>query len=85
MGKSNLAKKLIELGLDEEKVLRIIESHQKRIERAKKYQREKYFKVSVAVKRDRVREIMNQRGVDENVAKKIAVYEKLKAELSGYV
>ena len=80
-----MAKKLIELGLDEEKVLRIIESHQKRIERAKKYQREKYFKVSVAVKRDRVREIMNQRGVDENVAKKIAVYEKLKAELSGYV
>ena len=83
--KSNLTKKLLEMGLDEEKVLKIIESHQKRMEKAKQYQKEWYFKVSIAVKKEKVQEIQEQLGVDQQTAKKIAAYEKLKNELSQYL
>ena len=85
MAKNSLAKKLVELGLDEEKVLKIVESYRKRIEKVKQYQKEKYYKVSITVKKERVREIEEQLNADTQTAKKLAALEKLKSELKEWM
>ena len=85
MPKNNLAKKLIELGLDEEKVLKIVESYRRRIERVKQYQKEKYYKVSITLKKEQVEEIKERFNVDIQTAKKLAALEKLKSELKEWV
>jgi hypothetical protein len=85
MPKNNLAKKLIELGLDEEKVLKIVESYRRRIERVKQYQKEKYYKVSITLKKEQVEKIKERFNVDIQTAKKLAALEKLKSELKEWV
>ena len=84
MARNSLSKKLLEMGLTEEQAMKILESYRRRIEKVKEYQKERYFKVSITVRKDRVREIQQERGIDEKVAKKIAAYEKLASELQDY-
>jgi len=78
-------KKLLEMGLSEEKIIKIISDYQRRIERAKQYQKEKYFKVSIAVKKKDVQKVMENMQVDEKVAKKIVALQKLQQELAEYI
>jgi len=84
VARNSLSKKLLEMGLTEEQVMKILESYRRRIEKVKEYQKERYFKVSITVRKDRVKEIQQTRGVNEKVAKKIAAYEKLVSELQDY-
>ena len=73
-----LSKMLIQRGFTPEQILKIIDGHEKQKERAKKYQKEKYLKVSVSVKKSEVESIKEKTGItDEGVIKKYLAGVKL--------
>jgi len=70
MKNSELQKLLKEKGLTPEQIAKIVERHERQKERAKRYQKEKYYKVSVSIKREKVNRIKELTGLKEEVIKK---------------
>ena len=70
MNTKELAKVLGEKGLNPEQVAKIIERYEKQKERVKKYQKEKYYKISTTVKKEVVQKISSTTGIPENIVKK---------------
>jgi len=65
-----LQKLLKEKGLTPEQIAKIVERYERQKERAKRYQKEKYYKVSVSVKREDVNRMKELTGLKEEVIKK---------------
>ena len=65
-----LQKLLKEKGLTPEQIAKIVERYERQKERAKRYQKEKYYKVSVSIKREKVNRIKELTGLKEEVIKK---------------
>jgi len=65
-----LAKLLSEKGLTAEHIAKIVEQYEKQRERVKKYQKEKYYKVSISVKKEIVKKISSATGIPEDIVKK---------------
>ncbi len=70
MNTKELAKVLGEKGLTPEQVAKIVERYEKQKERVKKYQKEKYHKVSISVKKEVVQKISSTTGIPEDMVKK---------------
>ena len=70
MKNSELQKLLKEKGLTPEQIAKIVERYERQKERAKRYQKEKYYKVSVSIKREKVNRIKELTGLKEEVIKK---------------
>jgi predicted solute-binding protein len=70
MNAKELAKVLSEKGLTPEQIAKIVERWEKQKERIKKYQKEKYYKVSVTVRKEVVKEVSNRTGIPESIVKK---------------
>jgi predicted transcriptional regulator len=70
MRTKELAKILAEKGLTPEQVAKLVERYEKQKERAKEYQRQKYYKVSIAVPKEKVDVISKQLGIPKDLVKK---------------
>jgi len=70
MKNSELQKLLKEKGLTPEQIAKIVERYERQKERAKRYQKEKYYKVSVSIKREDVNRMKELTGLKEEVIKK---------------
>ena len=70
MKNSELQKLLKEKGLTPEQIAKIVERYERQKERARRYQKEKYYKVSVSVKREDVNRMKELTGLKEEVIKK---------------
>lgn len=70
MRAKELAKVLSEKGLTPEQILKIVERYERQKERAKQYQKEKYYKVSITVEKELVQRISSATGIPENKVKK---------------
>ena len=70
MRTKDLAKLLAEKGLTAEQVAKLVERYEKQKERAKQYQKEKYYKVSIAVPKEKVDTISEQLGIPKELVKK---------------
>ena len=70
MRNTELQKLLKEKGLTPEQIAKIVERYERQKERAKRYQKEKYYKVSVSVKREDVNRMKELTGLKEEVIKK---------------
>ena len=77
MKTSELQKLLKEKGLTPEQIAKIVERYERQKERSKKYQREKYYKVSVSVKKHIVDEICRLTGLKHETVKKYVAGMKL--------
>ena len=82
MNTKELAKVLGEKGLTPEQVAKIVERYEKQKERTKKYQKEKYFKVSITVKKEVVQKISSTTGIPENIVKKYLAGVKVTSSIS---
>jgi len=85
MNTKELAKVLGEKGLTPEQVAKIVERYEKQKERTKKYQKEKYFKVSITVKKEVVQKISSATGISENTVKKYLAGVKVTSSISKEV
>jgi len=85
MNTKELAKVLGEKGLTPEQVAKIVERYEKQKERTKKYQKEKYFKVSITVKKEVVQKISSATGIPENTVKKYLAGVKVTSSISKEV
>jgi len=70
MKNSELQKLLKEKGLTPEQIAKIVERYERQKERAKRYQKEKYYKVSVSIKREDVNRMKELTGLKEEIIKK---------------
>ena len=70
MRTKELAKILAEKGLTPEQVAKLVVRYEKQKERAKEYQRQKYYKVSIAVPKEKVDVISKQLGIPKDLVKK---------------
>ena len=70
MKAKDLAKLLTEKGLTLEQVVKLVERHEKQKERAKQYQKEKYYKVSIAVPKEKVDTISEELEIPKELVKK---------------
>lgn len=70
MKTKELAKLLSEKGLTPEQVFRIIENYEKQKEKIRKYQKEKYYKVSISVPREKVDKISEELNTSKTLVKK---------------
>ena len=70
MNTKELAKILSEKGLTPEQITKLVERWEKQKERVKEYQRRKYYKVSVSVRKDAVEKVSKLTGIPESVVKK---------------
>ena len=77
MKNSELQKLLKEKGLTPEQIAKIVERYERQKERTKRYQKEKYYKVSVSVKREGVDRISRGTGIELNKVKKYLAGAKL--------
>ena len=84
MKSQDLAKLLEQKGLTPEKALEIIEKYEERKEKVRKYQKERYFKVSIAIPKTEVQKLISQFELNETTAKQFLAYLKLK-ERVGYL
>ncbi len=78
MKSRDLAKLLEQKGLTPEKALEIIEKYEERKEKVRKYQKERYFKVSIAIPKTEVQKLISQFELNETTAKQFLAYLKLK-------
>ncbi len=65
-----LQKLLKEKGLTPEQIAKIVERYERQKERAKRYQKEKYYKVSITVPKEKVDMISEQLGIPKELVKK---------------
>ena len=70
MNTNELQKLLEEKGLTPEQIIKIVERYERNKERVRKYQKEKYYKVSVSIKREDVNRMKELTGLKEEVIKK---------------
>jgi len=72
-----LAELLSKKGLTPEQVSKILEMYERQKERAKEYQRKKYYKISVAVPKEKARKISEELRVSEEHVKNYLACQKL--------
>jgi len=82
MKNTEIQKLLKEKGLTPEQIAKIVERYERQKERAKRYQKEKYYKVSVSIKREDVDRISRETGIEPNKVKKYLAGIKLSQALT---
>jgi predicted solute-binding protein len=77
MNTNELQELLEEKGLTPEQIIKIVERYERNKERVRKYQKEKYYKVSVSVKKEVVNKLQNITGLEREIVKKYLAGMKL--------
>ena len=70
MKTKDLAKLLSEKGFTPEQVIKLVEKYEKQKERAKEYQRRKYYKVSISISKEKVDKISEELEIPKEMVKK---------------
>jgi len=70
MKMKDLANLLTKKGLTPEQVAKLVERYEKQKEKAKEYQRQRYYKVSIVVSKEKVDTISEQLGIPKELVKK---------------
>ena len=69
------------IGGKKEKIEKALKMYEKKLQYTKEYQKKKYEKVSVVIKKIDVDYYMKLKGWDRDIAKKYVAYQKLESEL----